>query len=437
MTAPAKTALEHAALYVRNIISDSSALPKYVSRRAREQLLHLLAEAAELEHNLLCSYLYAAFSLKRSTDEGVTTEELAAIGEWRKLILAVAREEMGHLLLVSNLFVALGARPHWNRPNFPVAPGYHPADIVVALTPFDQETLDHFIYLERPEGVALPDAPSFAPAADYARSPRANALMPGAHDYSTIGEFYGSLRECLKEVVAGIGERELFTGDPAMQIGPDVVSMPGVAIVTDLESALRVLDTIIVQGEGAPAVAEDSHYERFRTIRDDYERLLEARPDFVPARAAAANPVMRAPHDEGERVHVTHPAAAAVLDLANALYNHMLRLLTQAFGRSNPKIEAQRRLLDAAITVMGMFSAVSEYLTTLAADDSDGDARAGVSFTTLRATEPLVEDSGEWALLGQRFEELADGVRAACPPDLRQLAGGLDELAAEFLNAHR
>ena len=28
----------------------------------REQLIHALYEAAELEHNLMCTYLYAAFS---------------------------------------------------------------------------------------------------------------------------------------------------------------------------------------------------------------------------------------------------------------------------------------------------------------------------------------------------------------------------------------
>jgi hypothetical protein len=30
----------------------------------REQLFHLLAEACEIEHTLMCSYLYAAFSIK-------------------------------------------------------------------------------------------------------------------------------------------------------------------------------------------------------------------------------------------------------------------------------------------------------------------------------------------------------------------------------------
>ena len=31
---------------------------------SREALVHQLYEAAELEHNLMCTYLYAAFSLK-------------------------------------------------------------------------------------------------------------------------------------------------------------------------------------------------------------------------------------------------------------------------------------------------------------------------------------------------------------------------------------
>src|SRR5687767_15195111 len=41
----------------------------------REQLIHVLTEAAEIEHNLLCSYLHAAFSLKRGIAEGLTPTE--------------------------------------------------------------------------------------------------------------------------------------------------------------------------------------------------------------------------------------------------------------------------------------------------------------------------------------------------------------------------
>jgi hypothetical protein len=65
---------------------------------SREQLLHLLAEAAEIEHTLMCSYLYAVFSLKRAGEEGVGAAHGEALERWRKRILNVAAEEMGHLV---------------------------------------------------------------------------------------------------------------------------------------------------------------------------------------------------------------------------------------------------------------------------------------------------------------------------------------------------
>lgn len=37
----------------------------------REELINALAEAAELEHGLLIQYLFAAFTFKRRTDEGI------------------------------------------------------------------------------------------------------------------------------------------------------------------------------------------------------------------------------------------------------------------------------------------------------------------------------------------------------------------------------
>ena len=41
------------------------------SQVTREALVHQLYEAAELEHNLMCTYLYAAFSLKQGVQEGL------------------------------------------------------------------------------------------------------------------------------------------------------------------------------------------------------------------------------------------------------------------------------------------------------------------------------------------------------------------------------
>src|SRR2546430_1882086 len=69
---------------------------------SREQLLYWLHEAAEIEHHLMCCYLYAAFSLKRQ-DAHWSAEQSAAVQRWRQTIMSVVFEEMSHLALVGNL----------------------------------------------------------------------------------------------------------------------------------------------------------------------------------------------------------------------------------------------------------------------------------------------------------------------------------------------
>lgn len=43
-----------------------------------EALVYMICAAAELEHALMCEYLFAAFSLKESRDEGDATGPLIA-----------------------------------------------------------------------------------------------------------------------------------------------------------------------------------------------------------------------------------------------------------------------------------------------------------------------------------------------------------------------
>jgi hypothetical protein len=90
----------------------------------REALIYMLCQAAELEHGIMCQYLFAAFSLKQRADEGLTPEELEAVTRWRRTIAHVATEEMLHLALVQNVLSAIGAAPHLTRPNLP-APARH------------------------------------------------------------------------------------------------------------------------------------------------------------------------------------------------------------------------------------------------------------------------------------------------------------------------
>src|SRR3954447_21656355 len=97
-----------------------SALNERPGGPSREQLLHSLYEAAELEHNLMCTYLYAAFSLRQGEAEGLSAGEAEAVERWRREIIAVAVEEMGHLVAVWNITAALGGAPRIGRGNFPL-----------------------------------------------------------------------------------------------------------------------------------------------------------------------------------------------------------------------------------------------------------------------------------------------------------------------------
>src|SRR5215472_3122829 len=130
----------------------------------REELVYLLGQACEIEHGLMCEYLYAQFSLKRGMDEGLTPGQLARVQAWEAALIGVIKQEMLHLALATNILTAIGMAPHFERPNFPIVSRWYPEGVQIALVPFGERALRHFMYLERPEGMALDDAAGFAAA---------------------------------------------------------------------------------------------------------------------------------------------------------------------------------------------------------------------------------------------------------------------------------
>src|ERR1043165_3534382 len=145
---------------------------------SREQLLAALYEAAELEHNLMCTYLYAAFSLRSGAGEGLSEVEAAAVAGWRQTIIDVAIDEMGHLAAVWSITAALGGSPRFGRGNFPLDPGLPPAAIGVKRAPFNEAVLQHFIFLERPHGSTEQDGEGFTPELQFKRGTSRVRLTP-------------------------------------------------------------------------------------------------------------------------------------------------------------------------------------------------------------------------------------------------------------------
>ncbi len=397
---------------------------------SREQLAHALYEASELEHNLMCTYLYAAFSLKSGAEEGLTSEEAAAIERWRRAILDVAIEEMGHLVAVWNITAALGVAPRIGRTNFPLDPGYLPAGVVVKLAPFSEGTLQHFIFLERPEGSSEPDGAGFAFERPFMRAIAAQRLTPMGLDYATVGAFYATLGDGLRAFVAQVSEQTAFCGDRSLQLSHDEIDLVGARPVVCLKTALAAFDAIVLQGEGAPRDSADSHFAKYVAIRSEYQTLRARNPSFVPAHPAATNPVLRRPPRPEGRVWIEDEQAAATVDVANAAYALMLRLLAYAYAipRPNP----QKALsVDLAIGLMRAVALLAERAARLPAGPSNPGCNAGVSFTALRDSAALPAGVGAWQFFVERFAQLTRGAQALASASGDQRAEG----AARHLSA--
>jgi hypothetical protein len=362
----------------------------------------------------MCSYLYAAFSLKQGTESGLAEQDAAAVARWRKSILAVATDEMVHLVLVSNLLVALGGRPHFARPNFPVAPGYFPSGVFVNLAPFSPQTLEHFVFLERPQGVQRTDGEGFEHERDYEREAAYSGVMPSVQDYGTVGHLYEALRANLIASTRRLGEEKLFIGPVRGQIDRSAVDLEGISVIADLSSALAAIDQIVEQGEGSPTDRQDSHYQRFLAIQAEYASKLETNPRFAPAWPAAENPVMRRPPEPEGKIFIEDPKSAGVLDFANAVYGFILRLLVQAFAHCDENAAVlQARHVGTAIDLMHVLARSASVLAQMPAGAAHPEINAGMSFTMLRSVSPLFGGTSESQVILERLQELLGAARVA------------------------
>ena len=197
----------------------------------RGQLIYMLSEAAELEHGIMCCYLYCAFTMKRDVQEGVTEEQLNSIQRWRRTIMQIAVEEMLHMCLACNLLTAVGGAPHLRRPNLPSSPRAYPPSFRLALAPFCRETLETFVFIERPLDMVEADEDTTGPA-PHPLQTRLSDIFSSARDYRSQGQLYLGIEDGLGYLSQKYGEDKLFLGPPESQITGDYFDLPGLIRVS-------------------------------------------------------------------------------------------------------------------------------------------------------------------------------------------------------------
>jgi hypothetical protein len=372
----------------------------------REALIYMLCEAAELEHGIMCQYLFATASLKQREDEGVTAEQLAAIERWRQVVTRVATDEMLHLALVQNLLSAIGAAPHFARPNFPQPAGHYPPGVQLALVRFGEPALRHFAYLERPEGMNLSDAEEYRAAEHAVPLMAAGEIVPRLQTFATVGHLYRAIEDGFRQLAAKYGERRLFCGPPRAQAIPANFTWPQLIAVTDLASAQRAIDTIVEQGEGAAGDWRHAHFGRLVGVLEEYLAMRAADPGFEPARPVL-HAAVRPPAAGSALPPVTDRLTARCVDLFNVGYEILLLVLQRYFAHTEESDAELGTLADVAVGIMfDVIAPLGPAITRLPVGPEHPGATAGPSFELFYESDYLLPHRGAaWVLLEERLGE--------------------------------
>ncbi|MFI5627423.1 ferritin-like protein [Nocardioides sp. NPDC051685] len=327
-----------------------------------DDLRRHLQWAIELEHATIPPYLCALYSL----DPARNPEAAHVVG-------TVLAEEMIHLALAANLLNAVGGSPTLDAPEM-LPPYPHPLphgdrSVDVHLVPFGPEALDLFLRIERPATV---DAP------------------PQSDEYQTIGQFYAAIDAGLHTLCAQLGEENVFSGDPARQIGELHLRGGGgeVLPVVDLKSASAALAEIVEQGEGAartkvwdgdrdvfhPDRDEVAHYYRFQELRLGRRYQTGDTPQSGPTGEEIAidfDGVAPMRHNPRTTDYPPGSPVRVAQEEFNQMYSLLLYLLEQAFNGDPSQMQ------DA---VGAMFGLRKQAMALMKMPTGDGKTTAGPTF---------------------------------------------------------
>jgi Ferritin-like len=386
----------------------------------REALIFMICEAAEMEHALMCEYLFAAFSLKEREGEGLTATQMEAVDRWRTALLGVAGQEMLHLALTANMLTALGGSPHLSRPNLPQPARHYPPGVRLALLPFGEQALRHFMFLERPEGMDLEDAEGLDAVDDASPLMTEDDIVPRLQDFATVGHLYRSIEAGFGHLADKMGEERLFVGPPQAQITQANFAWPQLVPVTDLASATAAIEAIVEQGEGPRGDWRGAHFGRFKGVLDEYLAMRAADPTFEPARPVVAARVRLGEGEAGAPL-IGAPLTARVADLFNVTYEVLLQVLYRLLSRIDESDAETAVLADVAVALMyDAIEPLGRLLGTMPVGPDHPGATAGAPFELFYQPDYLLpHHRAAWLLFAERLDEaasFADRLSSAVEP---------------------
>jgi len=371
--------------------------------RDKATLASYITEAAMLEQQFMCQYLYAALSLKKQPDATCSPAELEVVRRWASKIYMIARQEMEHLSIANSMLTAIGYPPWFGHDNFPTQSRWYqssallhkkaeaddpdPCDFPFLLQSFDLSVAQRFCCMESPElkwvapqdranllawcyesptgGCAsVPELPAPPLSRSFLGQPNQppNTVEPG-----TVQQLYAAIEGGLQYLNSLLGSKALFSGHQSGQeqipTEYDIYLFP----ICNLETAVAGIRLITTQGEGIDAPpGYESHYQNFYDIAVEYAAMLEHNPAFQPSFALPLNPKI-----EQYTIPITANAVAAF----NQGYVALLYMLAGYYGNYTSARYAQHPYLSQALEQTAfapmmtmLIRSLGELITQLPAD---------------------------------------------------------------------
>ena len=323
------------------------------------------------------------------------------------MITNVAVQEMTHLALVNNMLVSIGAGPYLHHPNFPQPSRYFSPNVRLALVPFGEQALRHFLYLERPEGMSVEGVPGFEVLGNLNPAELKSRIIPRQQYYTTVGNLYRGIEKGFGDLVGKLGEEGVFIGGGDTQATEDNFGLEGLVQVKDLASAGRAVEAIVEMGEGARGDWSKAHFGMFLNVFREFTEARKANPNFRPARPVVAA-FTRPPLGMEDQPVISDPFTAAVSDLFNGAYALGVQLLSRFYAQEAEPQAGLQALVDASVGVMQrVIKTLGVVMTTLPVGGKLPGVTAGPSFELQSREYLLPRNKQAFIILQERMVELA------------------------------
>jgi len=288
------------------------------------ELVRLLKEGSEIEHDLMVQYLYSAYALKPEYAEIVGGPAPNSTS-----LMGVIIEEMQHLRGVNRLLVELGASPVLTRQDFPYETDLYPFPFELA--PLNSVSLAKYTYCEA-DPVRLGRVRSVESNSVYLTD-KLKDTLGGEITANHVGKLYDAVITTLAELKE-VGDLDLDFNAWFQEIGD-------------------------VKAEG-----EFGHFKFFHSLYEASHPLIEDTPDIWSLPASDARypsydvPVNPTAYD-GRPTSIEDTDLRALAWLGNMNYWSMLLLLDSAYrSSSTPEVALAQTIM------MGPLNSIARYLPT-------------------------------------------------------------------------